>query len=171
MTLGYFAASLGLLPVVALLVRRTSGLRWWLMGAAFAVSFLADMASLWATHPYVAALYPALQAGVFLLALLPLTEVPLAVAVILGAASASLVWSGATGLDVLARTVAFGMVAGAGFRHSGWLRWSLLMGFGGGLLAWWGYVLAPGWWSWGALQAVRVVAIACWGVALWRSPK
>lgn len=157
--------ALGLVPLVALALLRARGHRrdaaWWWMAVAFAVSFVADAVTLVAPHRYVAQVYPFLQAGILLAVLLPRRWVEVAGALLLAAAAVSITGRSGGGHDVLLRTVAFGMVAAVAWVRvpRGTLRTALVVGFGGGAVAWWGYVVAPGWVSWSALQAVRLVAV------------
>lgn len=156
--------ALGLLPLAWLVVtKRGAGAAWWWMAGAFAVSFVADVLTLVYDHRLVSQVYPVLQAGLFAAILLPRKYAEWTIAVILVAASASIAGRNADGFDVLMRVIAFGSVAGVAWMlPQSALRTSLLVYFAGGAVAWCGYVLAPGWTSWGLLQMARAVGIGCW---------
>lgn len=165
-------ALIGLVPLLWLaLVKRGAGPSWWWMAGAFGVSVLADafgrVSSEWAR--YASQTYPVLQSGLFLGILLPRKYAEWTIAAILVAASVSIVGRNAEGLDVLMRVVAFGSVGGVAWMlPKGAFRTALLVYFGGGAVAWCGYVLAPGWTSYALLQAARVVGIGTWCYAVKR---
>ena len=162
--------ALGLVPLAWVAWHRPRRASWWWMAVAFAVSFAADLATLYWPHRYVSQVYPVLQAGLFVAILLPRKYAEWVIAVVLVAASVSIVGRDAAGLDVLLRMVAFGSVAGASYwLPAGPLRTALLVYFAGGALAWLGYVLAPGWTTYAGLQAARVVGIGCWCYAARRA--
>ena len=140
------------------------------MGAAFGVSFLADVAAKVVGPAFPSQVYPVLQAGLFALALLPRRAVSWVMVAVLAAASTSIMARGAEGLDILLRVVAWGSVAGIGwFAKDAALRASLLIAFGLGCLAWLAYVYAPGWWTWGFLQTCRAVGTGWFVVAVVRA--
>jgi hypothetical protein len=159
------AAEMGLIPLVFLAVRQVRGQRagaaWWWLALAFAVSWLADTAALFVDPDLVGNLYPVTQAALVGAVLLDrLDAMRLAVALVIVGVVAVL-WHGPLGIDVLLRTVAWGSVAWIAWERPalGRLRDCLVVAFGAGLVAWWWYAFAPGWWSWGVYQGVRLLGI------------
>lgn len=161
------ATALGLVPVVYLGVRhaqrRRSGVAWWWLAAAFAVSWLADMAALWADPDLVGNLYPITQAALIGAVFLDRLEAAQFAIALVMVAVVAVLWRGPLGIDVLLRTVAWGAVVAIAWDRPalGRVRVALVVTFGVGLLCWWGYAVRPGWWSWGTYQVVRAAGIAC----------
>ncbi len=152
----WIAASLGLLPLCAVTAAHGRGVRdasrWW-VASAFAVSFVADLVSFFlapADRWMVSVVFPVSQAAMLGAVLLTRKGADFFLAVLLLVAVGAVFWHGATGPDVLLRTVASGGVVGivVGRWDLGHLRTGLLIYFGLGLLAWYGYALWPGWSSW-----------------------
>jgi len=137
---------------------------WWWMAVAFAVSLVADAASLVVGHPIVSQTYPLLQGAVFTLALVPSRYAVRVIGAFFVAAAVSVSLRHAAGLDVLLHVVSWGAVAAFAVNRVPALAW----GFAALCVAWLGYVAWPGWWSWGAMQGVRVVTACAWSVAAWR---
>lgn len=167
----YLAAALGIVPFLAVALARPKGSAWWWLTAAFGVSFVADMASFVWPHPLASQVYPLLQGGLFALVLAPR---PVAIGTIAAVALASAVSLGvrdAKGLDLLLHAVAWGSTGLLSYRYlmPGALRTALLVGFGGGLVAWTGFVLDPGWFWWFALQTTRSLAAGWFCVAAWQA--
>lgn len=162
------AHHMALLPVVALGWKRVGEPAYWWLGLAFFVSWLADSAAHVVNPSLVSLVYPLTQVGLVALVLVPRQDADRVLGVAaLVAVSAVIV---PTGLDVLLRTVAWGAIAGMAWprKDLGLLRWSLVLAFGVGLLAWYGYVLWPGWASWIIYQGVRAMGISVFCVAVWR---
>ena len=171
------AIVLGAIPLADLAILHWQGHRreaayWWL-AVAFAVSVVADLATLITPHRLVAQVYPLLQAGIVTAVLVPRPWAIGAIAAYVVAAGASVTARDGAGHDVLLRVVAFGLVAALTWwrvpRTNPALRFSLLVSFAGGALTWCGYVLWPGWTSWGAMQIVRAVGIGYFLLAAWRA--
>lgn len=144
------------------------GQEWWWLAFAFLVSWLADTAAHWLDPDLVGNLYPVSQAAIIGAVLLFRREAFLFLAVLVGTALL-VVWPGASGIDVFLRTVAWGAVVALVYDYHalGRLRTSLLVYFGAGLLAWWGYALWPGWPSWLAYQGTRLsgLLLFCWAAS------
>lgn len=171
MTFGYLALAFGLVPLLAVALLRPKGSAWWWLAVAFGVSFVADLASLWWGHPLISQTYPVLQAGLFALVIAPR---PVAIGTIGLVAVASAVSLGlriAEGLDFMLHAVAWGSTAILARRYliPGALRTALLLGFGGGVVAWTGFVIDPGWFWWLALQTTRALAAGWFCVAVWQA--
>lgn len=172
--LGGSAQCLGLVPALTLLTLRRAGRvvpsAWWWMAWAFAVSFVADAASLVLTHPLVSQTYPVTQAALFLLILLPQAEAVAVIGGLLAVAAGSLWLRQGEGLDFPLHAVAWGSIAVAAWHvlRPGWLRAALGMGFAALVVAWAGYVAVPGWWTWGGFQMVRAMQAAAFAVAAWQ---
>ena len=171
MTFGYAAAFVGLVPFLAVLARRPKGSAWWWLAAAFGVSFVADMGALALGHPLLSQVYPVAQSGIFALVLAPASVAVPVIGLALAAAGASVTWRDAAGLDFLLHAVAWGSTAVLAWRYvmPGALRTALLVGFGGGLVAWAGFVLEPGWFWWLAYQVTRALAAGWFAVAVWQA--
>ena len=172
----YAAFALGAVPLVALGVMHRAGrprdAGWWGIAGAFAVSFLADLASLVVGHPLVSQVYPVTQAALIAAVLLPSRPlVESVIALFLCAAAGSIVVRQAAGLDVLLHTIAWGGIALIAYDQlpKGALRSALVYGFGLGVVAWWAFVAVPGWWTWGAFQLTRVFAVGGFTLAAWRA--
>lgn len=175
--IGWIAALFGIVPLAWLIVLRLRGRRigaeWWWLAAAFAVSFAADAIAFFlapASRWLVSAAYPLSQAAIMGLVFLVRRDAERLITVLLVVGVAAVLWLAVTGPDVFFRTVAWGAVVGIVLdRYAlGKLRTALLLYFGLGLLAWWGYVLRPGWTSWGIYQSVRAIGIALFCAACLR---
>lgn len=171
MTFGYLAAAIGAVPLLAVAALRPRGSAWWWLAAAFGVSLVADIASLAWGHPLLSQVYPVTQAALFALVLAPVAVAVPVIGLTLAAAGASVAWREAAGLDFLLHAVAWGSTAALAWRYvlPGALRTALLVGFGGGVLAWAGFVLAPGWLWWALYQSTRALAAGWFVVAVWQS--
>jgi hypothetical protein len=166
---------LGLIPLLWLAVRRKPGdpwnAAWWWMASGFGVSTLADLAGA-AGYGYAASqVYPVSQAALVSRPMLTQRWWVGYVALLLAAASASVVWRDGLGMDVALRVVAFGGVAVMGWRLAveRTLETALLVYFGLGLLAWLAYLAMPGWWTYLGMQGTRVVGIALWCRSAWKA--
>lgn len=172
MTVFEAAHALGILPLLALLMARLAGRNfppaWWGMAVAFAVSWLADSIAHLTNPDAVSQVYIVLQSGVAVLALDPKAAIP-AVAVVSTVAVGSVLWRHGQGHDVAAHVTAGGIVTGLAWQRTrGWVRWSIVAGFGLLAVAWLDYVAAPGWPSWLTVQGVRLAAVVLWIVATLR---
>ena len=169
------AHAVGAVPIAVLVALRVRGVRrasaWWILAAAFAVSFVADSLAHWVSPPLISQVYPVTQAGLFALVLAPASVAVPVVGLALAAAGASITWREAAGLDLLLHAVAWGSTALLAWRYvvPGALRTALLVGFGGGLVAWAGFVLDPGWFWWLAYQVTRALAAGWFAVAVWQA--
>jgi hypothetical protein len=168
---GVIAHGLGAVPLAWLALLAVRGYRvdaaWWWMAVAFGVSFAADVASLVVGHPLVSQTYPVLQGAVFTLALVPSRYAVRVIAAFFVAAAVSVTIRHAAGLDVLLHVVSWGFVAAFAVNRVPALAW----GFAALCVAWLAYVAWPGWWTWGAMQAVRGVTACAWGVSAWREAR
>lgn len=175
MRLGFAAMAVGLVPLAWIALLRARGVRrapaWWLMAAAFAVSFVADLSSLAWGHPMVSQVYLVTQGALFGYALAPAKVADRFVPVLLVAAGVSLALRDAAGLDWLLHVVTWGGVAALAWRYAprGLVRGALVVGFAAGAVAWCGFVAAPGWPSWLAYQGTRVGTVVAWCLAAWRA--
>lgn len=130
---------------------------WWLVAAAYGVSFVADVLALAGVDPWwVSASYPVSQAGILGFALLDRRRAYLFLVALVLAASFP-------GTLVL-RTIAWGTVAVVAAKRPGPLQRALLVSFGAGLILWWCYVLWPSLATWSGLQGTRWLgtALFCW---------
>lgn len=156
------AMALGLVPLLWLEGLRERGHRrpaafWW-VAAGLGVSFVADVVGALGYAPLASQVYPVLQAALIAVTLLERPAFVAFVAVLLFAASLSIMWRGAGGYDVILRTVAFGgvsVMAWAALPPST-IRATLVVGFAAMLGGWFAYTLDPGWTSWATLQAARL---------------
>lgn len=136
---------------------------WWLLALSFAVGFLADTAAHvmpWQAPSFAYALFQSMIAAAVLV------EGP-TFWVVAGLLVASTAITGLIDDDLFGFTVAGLSIAVIVWRFRqmpNLLRLSLLIGFGGGVLAWWGYCLTPGWAGWLAFQGTRLASVAlfCW---------
>ena len=165
------ATALGLVPLLAVAVRRPKGSAWWWLAAAFGVSFVADVGALALGHGLTSQVYPVAQSGIFALVLAPASVAVPVIGLALAAAGASITWREAAGLDFLLHAVAWGSTAVLAYRYviPGALRTSLLVGFGGGLGAWAGFVLESGWFWWLSYQVTRALAAGWFCAAVWQA--
>lgn len=156
------ATLIGIVPLVWLILSRRlyDPSAWWI-ALAFGVSWVTDMAARWVDPWVLSVVYPVSQGALLALATLPRRRADHFIALLCVAGVASILWHGATGPDLLLRTVAWGGIAGVVWprRDMGRMRLAILVAFGGGLLAWYGYAAAPGWASWIAYQAVRLAGV------------
>lgn len=173
LTIGLAASSVGAVPLLAVLASRPRGSAWWWLAAAFAVSLVADVAALAFGHPLLSQVYPVAQSGLFALVLAPTAVAVPVVGVVLAAAGISVAWREAAGLDFLLHAVAWGSTAALAWHYlmPSAIRTALLVGFGGGVVAWTGFVLDPGWTWWLVYQSTRVLAAGWFAVAVWQSPR
>ena len=156
---------LGLLPLAMLAALQLAGRRydpvyWWL-GIAFGVSWLADTAAHWISPPLVSVVYPVSQASIVVAVLLPRAHAAFVLAIVVLVAIGVVVFRGVDSPEALIRATAWGAIIAALLPAStlGFLRTILLFYYGLGLLAWLGYVAAPGWVAWGIYQGTRVLGI------------
>ena len=174
---GYAAMATGLLPALAVLGASARARRlpsaWWWLATAFGISFLADVAGLLRLGFLSSQVYPVLQAGIFLLVLLSRPAAVAAIGGLLVASGISLSWRGAAGLDLLLHLTAWGAVALAAWTvlAPGWLRWALVVAFGGGAAAWGWYVYAPGLEPWLAYQGTRLAGAVLFAIAAWQASR
>lgn len=168
------AHHMALVPLVWLLVLHARGnardVAWWWLGAAYAVSWLADTAAHVVSPWLVSAVYPVTQAGIVGAVLLDRRRASLyaSVLVLIGVA-AVLSPHSLTGPDLILRSVAWGAVAYLALHRPelGRLSVALFASFGVTLVAWWGYAFLPGWATWSTYQTARLVGIAlfCYAAA------
>lgn len=157
---------LGLVPVVVVAVTRAPKAYWWL-ALALGVSFLADSVAhvldpFWVSRVYVVT-QAALVAAVFLSRAEALWTLACLVALgLLG------VFLQPAGPELFTHTCAWGLAALVAYEFAPQpLRRSLLVYFGWGTLAWFAYVAVPGYPSWLAYQATRVLGIGLFAYACW----
>lgn len=170
--LGDLTLVLGLIPLWWLVFRwgfiprapRPSRAQW-LIAAAYAVSFVADVAGLHGYETLAGNLYPLSQAGLIALALLPWGQAEDALKALLVVSVVAICWRGVAHDDVLLNTVAGLLVAGLALRVRGRLRLALLVSFGLGTVLWWWLAAEPNWWSWSAYQMSRVAGTVLFCVA------
>lgn len=168
---------LGLLPLVWLALLHLAYHRrdaaWWWLAGVFGVSFAADTAAHWVNPDVVGNAYPMMQAVLVALILRARSQAVHVLGLLLIVSLVAIWWQGPTGPDVLLRTVAWGTIVGLVWPRweLGWLRGALLVTFGGGLFAWYGYTFAPGWETWGVYQLTRAIGtlVFC-GAALHPAP-
>lgn len=156
---------MALIPLAWLILQGERRPEWWWLAGAFGISWLADTAAHWVSPALIGVVYPVSQAAIVGAVLLNRTDAYVLLLLLWITAVLAVLWEGVTGPEVMLRTVAWGSIVGmAGMRPLGRLRYSLLMAFGIGWLAWLGYVLAPGWGSWGVYQSVRLAGLGlfCW---------
>jgi hypothetical protein len=159
---GYLAASVGLVPLLWLAALRDRRRLYWLLAAAYGVSFLADMGGLLGYPDLVGNLYPLGQAGLIGIALLPMDRA-VTLAGVLAVVGIVAVWFGASeGRDLILVTVADLAICAMAARvlANDLLGAALGLSFGVGLVAWWLFALDPSWGSWGLYQLTRVVGTA-----------
>jgi len=164
---GWAATSIGILPLAMVGVQRPTEPAWWWLTAAFGVSAVADLgARLWNAPFFVSPLYTVSQSALIGAVFLVRGE---ALRFVLAMTVAGIVsaWLHRQP-DVLLHTVAWGGVVGIVYDRwqLGHLRTALLVAFGLGLLAWWGYVMVPGWPTWLLYQSTRLWAavLFCYAV-------
>lgn len=162
--LASLATVLGLVPLAWCLGLRSRGRRvdaayWWL-AAAFAVSFVADVAGAFGLTPYASQLYPVMQAALIAVVLLERPAFVAYVALLVFAAALSIAWRNAGGYDLVLRAVSWGGVAALAWAlvppEKATIRWTLAAGFAAQLLAWIAFTVDPGWDGWLALQLARL---------------
>lgn len=158
----YLAYALGIIPLLWLSAMALEGDRfdasWWWLAGAFGVSFLADSAALCGVRPdLVGNAFPIVQASIIGMVLMNRRAAGNLVGALMVIGLLAVQIQGAAGIDVILSTVAFGAVSIMVWprRELLGLRDSLLMTFGVGLVAWWGYAAWPGWLSWGLYQFAR----------------
>ena len=158
---------LGLLPLVLVAAFRAPRAYWWL-ALAFAVSFLADSVARFTDPFWVSRVYVVSQSALVCAVFLHRTDAlwTLACLVALGLLG---VFLQPAGPELFTHVCAWGLAALLACEIAPQpLRRSLLVYFGWGLLAWFGYVLFPGWTSWLCYQATRLVGILLFGYACWK---
>lgn len=146
--------------------KRDLGAAWWWIAGAFAVSWIADTAALWASPWVVGVLYPVSQSAIIGAVFLSRRDAVRLVGIVVGIGVIDVLWHGTTGPDILLRTVAWLSVVGIVYplRQLERLRICLLVAFGLGWACWMGYTINPGWTSWLLYQSVRLAGILlfCW---------
>lgn len=161
---------MALLPALWLALRMDRRTEWWWLAGAFGVSWLADLAALFSHAPWlISTVYPVSQAAIVIAVLADREEALVYTWLLVLVGIVSVLAEGVTGPTLLLETVAAASVVSVVWPLPlGKLRICLLVAFGGGLLAWIGYVIAPGWTSWLVYQSVRAVSLLlfCW--ASWK---
>jgi hypothetical protein len=156
---GYLAASVGLVPLLWLAAQRDRRRLYWILAAAYGVSFLADMGGLMGWPNLAGNLYPLGQAGLIGIALLPMDRA-VTLAGVLAVVGIVAVWFGASeGRDLILVTVADLAICALAARvlSNDLLGAALGLSFGVGLIAWWVFALEPSWGSWGLYQLTRAM--------------
>ena len=161
------ASLLALIPLawcitLAMWGRRVAEVAWWIAGA-LSLSFVADLFGSMGYAPLASNLYPVVLGSTLGAVLMEARQAKLFALLLALLAFVSLAWRSAEGLDILTRTVAFGGVTVAAWRCPvvcPRLRQAVTILCAGGVVAWWGYVLHPGWSSWLTVQGVRVAGTA-----------
>lgn len=166
---GYVATWLGLVPLAWLAVRRSRNVAFWWLGAAFAVSWLADMAARYlASWAFMNPLYPVSQAALIGAVLLSRRQAEWFTLALMAVGLLGVLFPSRP--DVLVHTVAWGGICGLVWDRYGMdvLRTSLLVTFGLGLFAYYGFVMYPMWVTWLLYQGCRVLgtALFCYAVTL-----
>lgn len=173
--LGVLAAAVGVVPLLwARGLARRGGVipdAYWWMTAAFGVSFVADVTSLFLHHRWISQLYPVMQAALFIIVLVPSRRrAEWIIAALLAVAASSVVLRDGEGLDTALHLAAWGSIAVcAGVEARGLLRVTLVVGFWALSMAWLAFTFSPDWWTWGAMQTVRLATAAAWCVAATRA--
>ena len=139
---------------------------WWWLAAAYGISFVADTVALVTRQAdLVSMLYPVSQAGIIGAVLLPRLQARWFLTVVVGAGLLGVVAHPVVP-DVVLDTVAWGGIATLAWwaPSLGLLRWALLLGFGGGALAWIAYTTDPWGPWWHVYQACRAMGtgLFCW---------
>lgn len=169
------AHAVGILPLAWLLVLRAGGVRlassWWLMAAAFGVSFVADSLAHVMQADFLSQLYLVTQAALFGFAIAPARAADRFVPVLLVAAGVSLGLRQGAGLDLLLHVVAFGGVAWLAWRYvpRGMLRVTLVAGFGTLAVTWCWLAVARTLPAGLAYQGTRIAIAVAWCAAAWRA--
>lgn len=162
----YVTWTMGLIPLAWLAVRRERRAEWWWLAAAFAVSWIADAATLLGYPTWVpVTVYPVTQAAIILAVLAERQEAKAFALLLVFVGLVTILTEGTTGPTLLLEMITASVIVSVVWPLPlGRLRLTLLVAFGVGFLAWVGYVLAPGWTTWGIYQAVRAVSIVmfCW---------
>jgi hypothetical protein len=155
---------MGLLPLGWCLIHRERRVLWWWIAGAFAISWLADAATLVGYPTWVpASIYPVGQAGLLAVVLAQRPAPWLGLLMVAGIVG--VYWEGVTGPTLILDTIAAGVVVRVAWSLTYVpLRLTLLMAFWVGGIAWIGYVLWPGWTSWGLYQGIRAASLGmfCW---------
>jgi hypothetical protein len=159
---------MALVPLLWLLGLHRRGQRrgqaWYWLAGAFFISWLADAAvDLGANADLASMVYQVSQSALIGAILLDRDEAIVLTITLVVVAIAATLWRGP---DLLLNTVASLSVAGIAYnrRALARVRWSLLVTFGAGWVAWMAYALHPGWAGWLAYQAARLVGtgLFCW---------
>jgi hypothetical protein len=157
---------MALLPLGWVAIHRERRVEWWWLAGMFAVSWLADAATIWSYPTWVpVTVYPMSQAALAIAVIEPRPRATLFVGVLALATVLTVLIEGVQGPTLFLETVAAGLVVGIVWPMPlGRLRVMLLTAFGLGWVAWVGYVLDPSFGTWGVVQAVRAVSIGmfCW---------
>lgn len=163
----------GLLPLAAVAVHgRRLASAWWWLAAAFAVSWVADLAGWLGQFPLASQTYPLLQGSLFALVLAPRSVALSVVGGLALASGLSLALRSGAGVDVALHVAAMLSTAALAWRNltPSALRWTLAAGFVALAAAWCAVVLWP--MSVAALDAygwVRVAIAAGFSVAAWQA--
>lgn len=159
-----------LVPLAPLLWRRSTARLWWI-GAAFAVSWVADAAVGFGVPAYfVSALYPVTQFGLLYGVLAPRKPATLLL-LVTGVIAILAVIAGSTQLPEAALRITGSLAVVALVKDRADLkliRPALLVYFGLGALCWLGYTVWPGLYPWLAYQAMRLAGLGVFTVAIWR---
>ena len=126
------------------------------------MSWVADWASHWTGTFPVGPLYVLVQTALIVWAVAPHQVAAYFISLLCGITASTYLTRPADQPDILVHSVAWlGLLT---FCWRSRFRVPLRLAFGLGLLAWWGYVLEPGWTSWLSYQSIRFIGIGsfCW---------
>jgi hypothetical protein len=113
----------------------------------------------------VSTVYPISQAAIILAVIAERNEARVFMWLLIAVGLVTILTEGVTGPTLFLETVAAASIVAVVWPLPlGRLRLTLLVAFGVGFLAWVGYVISPGWTTWGIYQAVRALSLVmfCW---------
>lgn len=168
------AWSLGIIPAGWLALRRSRDGMAWKVAGVLAISFLADGAALAGVDSDVVSnTYLFLQGSLLALALIGWESAAALVLLYAVTAVAAIRYETVTGFGLWLPTVVGVSVCWVASRWAAPLRWSVVLTFGGGLVAWvyWAWLAghspalaARGWWC---FQAARLLGVLAFMAATW----
>jgi hypothetical protein len=156
---------MGLLPLAWLALRGERRAEWWWIAVAFGVSWIADATAHFVNPWIVSTVYPISQAAIILAVIAERNEARVFMWLLIAVGLVTILTEGVTGPTLFLETVAAASIVAVVWPLPlGRLRLTLLVAFGVGFLAWVGYVISPGWTTWGIYQAVRALSLVmfCW---------
>lgn len=165
-----FTHQMALLPLLWLSIQhgrgRSSGLAWWWIACAYAISWLADNAAHVIDPWTINRIYPVSQAAIIGAVFLCRLDALRFTLTLMTVGIVCIFVSGMAFPDICTHTVAWLTIVGIVWDRwaLGWLRSTLIISFGLGLIGYIAYAYWPSWPTWTLYHSIRLIGMFwfCW---------